>query len=86
MTTHPDPHAELNDGGPMRLAIDQCSRHKFWAISIGDNHSGERITPSKCCGQWTTVREWNLSESDWLRIAELARLAAAHEAARKVPK
>ena len=66
----------------MTLAIDRCPRHdSFWAINIGDNHSGERITPSKCCGQWSTIREWKLSESDWLRVAELARLAAAHTAA-----
>lgn len=46
------------------ISILTCSRHKFFAIAIEDEEeNGTRITPSKCCGSWTTVRRWKIDES-----------------------
>jgi len=58
------------------LSIDRCARHNFYAISIDDEDSGRRVTPSKCCGSWSTVKQWRLSERDWRELAEEASKAA----------
>mgnify|MGYP003589837222 CR=1 FL=1 len=60
-----------------KLAISVCSRHDTYMVSVEDENSGLRVTPSKCCGRWTTVREWELSERDWLDLAKEATEPAA---------
>ena len=41
----------------MTVEILRCPRHAtFWAIAVNDF----RITPSKCCGAWSTVTKWTL--------------------------
>lgn len=55
------------------LSIDRCPRHQdFWAVSIneleGDGGSGDRLTPSKCCGQWQSVRQWDMTPNDLRRM------------------
>jgi hypothetical protein len=43
------------------LSINRCPVHSdFWSISIDDEICGQRITPSKCCGRWRTVKQWRL--------------------------
>jgi len=47
------------------------------AICIDDTDGGgTRVTPSKCCGQWQTVKAWTLSKRAWQELAELALVAA----------
>ena len=62
---------------PKSICIMQCSKHRYWGISIDDENGGSRITPSKCCGSWSNVKSWELSEREWLEIAEQATEAAA---------
>lgn len=39
----------------IQIEILECPRgHGFRAIAIGDR----RVTSSKCCGSWRTVRSW----------------------------
>jgi hypothetical protein len=41
----------------MTLEILRCPRHaKFWAVTVNDY----RITPSKCCGAWSSVVRWKI--------------------------
>lgn len=41
----------------MRIEILRCPRHApFWAIAVNDR----RITPSKCCGSWSSVARWKV--------------------------
>lgn len=63
---------------PMLLSICRCPKHpKFWSIGIDEkNGIGTRVTPSKCCGTWTTIMQWELSKDDWALIAELASNAS----------
>lgn len=42
------------------LSIDRCPHHGWWAICISDDIGGTRLTPSKCCGRWDTVKAWPL--------------------------
>jgi len=59
------------------LVINQCPIHKFWAVTIDDDDgSGIRVTPSKCCGRWDTVKAFALSEQEWRELAEAAQVAA----------
>lgn len=47
----------------MYLSIDQCPNHpEFVAIAVDSDAGGTRITPSKCCGRWTTVKRWAIDE------------------------
>ncbi len=42
-----------------KICVDQCPRHKaYFAISVGDENGGMRITPVKCCGQWKSIAAW----------------------------
>ncbi|HDS1550704.1 TPA: hypothetical protein QEK98_002959 [Stenotrophomonas maltophilia] len=60
----------------MKLVINKCHSHGYYAISVEDNNVGIRITPSKCCGGWSTIKEWTLSRNDWLDLAKEATKAA----------
>ena len=61
--------------GPM-LCINECPIHReFLSISIDSEHGGRRITPSKCCGQWRTVKSWRLSGFLWADLILEARKA-----------
>lgn len=51
------------------LAINQCPTHGYWAITVEDNVSGERITPSKCCGRWDTVKRWPIDRCHMKALA-----------------
>jgi len=43
------------------LEIVKCPVHDYWAVIIdADGTGGYRLTPSKCCGQWSVVRTWAL--------------------------
>ena len=55
-----------------KLVINRCARHNFFSVSIDNEDGGTRITPSKCCGSWDTVKEWQLSAAQWREIAKLA--------------
>lgn len=62
------------------LGITRCPVHRdFLAIIIEDLQSGlgERVTPSKCCGEWMHVRRWSLTAAEWRDIAVKAEAAAA---------
>lgn len=60
----------------MNLAISRCSKHGYWMVSVErPGSSGTRITPSKCCGSWETVKTWPLSAEQWNEIANLAQQA-----------
>jgi len=68
----------------VKLTIDRCSRHGFYAVAVMGERTGTRITPSKCCGSWSTIKAWSLSASEWRDIEREARKAA--EAAEAVEK
>jgi NTP pyrophosphatase (non-canonical NTP hydrolase) len=53
------------------LAINKCPNHGFYSITVEDDDTGTRVTPSKCCGRWDTVKRWKVSQCD------LASLLAA---------
>lgn len=59
-----------------KLVINQCHSHGVYSVSVEDENGGMRITPSKCCGSWSTVKEWALSKSDWLDLAKEATKAS----------
>lgn len=59
-----------------KLVINKCPTHGYWSVSIDDEHGGTRVTRSKCCGRWDTVKEFTLSQSDWQELAMLAEQAA----------
>jgi hypothetical protein len=61
-----------------KLVINRCSRHDCYAIAIEDENSGTRVTSSKCCGSWSTVKEFSMSSSDWLELGALAFTAGGH--------
>jgi hypothetical protein len=54
----------------VRLAVMACPAHGVFCIAFGDL----RVTPSKCCGSWETLRKWRVRADD-LVLA----LAAAKE-------
>ena len=68
----------------MRLTISRCPEHKsFYAITVDDEYGGgTRVTPSKCCGRWDTIRAFDLSPRMWRDLAELAEQAAQELEAR----
>lgn len=43
------------------LSIDECKQHGFHAVCIGNDDTGTRLTPTKCCGSWTLVKRWKLT-------------------------
>jgi hypothetical protein len=59
------------------LSIDECPRHGFMAVSIGNKDTGTRLTPSKCCGSWETVHSWKVTSQDIDSMVE--ELLAAKE-------
>ena len=62
------------------LCFNECPKHAYKSVSVdliradGSGH-GTRVTSSKCCGSWTTVRKWMLSASEWKTLADEARRA-----------
>jgi hypothetical protein len=53
------------------LTINQCPQHKdFMSVSIDDEDGGYRLTPSKCCGRWVTIKKWKMTAKDLREIAE----------------
>lgn len=58
------------------LSINRCPVHpEFQAIMLDCRHqngsgTGTRLTRSKCCGQWETVKSWPLTKEDLLLAAE----------------
>ena len=58
------------------LAINRCPVHGWWAVTIEDGSGGVRVTPSKCCGRWDTVKALHMSERDWRELARFAEEAA----------
>lgn len=69
------------------LAINRCPKHpEFFSVCIEDEDgSGTRITPSKCCGEWSTFKTWSLSANNWREIARSAEEAAEELEAAEVP-
>lgn len=60
--------------GDAILEICRCPIHAdFWAVHIGNyEEGGTRLTNSKCCGQWRTIRAWRPSRAEWRDIVRLA--------------
>lgn len=58
----------MTEERPLILSIDRCPAHGYWAISVGDEHGGTRLTPGKCCGRWEGVRSWRLSPMEVDRL------------------
>lgn len=56
---------------PHRVAIclDQCPDHGLQAISVASlgTGCGHRLTNSKCCGKWRTVRQWTVNIDDLIK-------------------
>lgn len=64
------------------LSLNRCPIHKdFQAIMLdyrdenGNGH-GTRLTRSKCCGQWETIKEWPLTKTDLLAAVDVFENAA----------
>lgn len=56
--------------GTVWLALLECKRHGFKAISIEDKDGhGYRITPGKCCGSWQTMKRWKVTAEDMREAA-----------------
>lgn len=61
-----------------RLEIQRCPVHPaFMSVAVQFDGHGTRLTPSKCCGQWTIVKSWNLDEDDWRAVIVEAERAIA---------
>lgn len=58
-----------------KLVINRCSRHDCYSIAIEDKTGGTRVTSSKCCGSWSTFKEFRMSPSNWLELGALAFVA-----------
>ena len=72
-------NAEIVAPRLQKLVINVCHQHNYYAISIDDDNGGQRITPNKCCGSWTTLKAWDLSAHDWRELAKLAEYAATEK-------
>ena len=67
------------------LSIDKCPIHGFYAICLGDENAGTRLTSSKCCGRWENIMKWFVNADElramasrlWLEADELAADRAA---------
>lgn len=61
----------------MVLEICQCPVHtEFWSVCIGDEGMSTRLTPSKCCGRWRTIKTWNITSGlaeEAIRLFEEAK-------------
>lgn len=64
------------DAGSLALVIDKCRLHGVYAVSVCDKDGGTRMTPGKCCGQWSVVKRFVLTEHDWRSLARAADRAA----------
>lgn len=57
---------------PKFLAINRCPIHTgVMSVSVDDADGGRRLTPHKCCGQWVTVKRWEVDEemvADFLAV------------------
>lgn len=52
------------------LSIDRCPTHGLYAICVGDENGGKRLTPSKCCGSWgQEIVRWKLTPEELREIA-----------------
>lgn len=69
----------------LKLSIDRCPTHNFYAICVGDDDGGKRLTPSKCCGRWDRVRAWSRTPAQLRDIAAYL-IAAAEDAERDAEK
>jgi hypothetical protein len=58
------------------LTINKCPKHGFWSISLDDESGGHRLTPTKCCGYWETITEWQLNAAILRDIAKELECAA----------
>lgn len=58
----------------MKLTINRCP-HGTYAISVDDDGGGTRVTPSKCCGRWDVIKEWDLTDSMADEIIEQMHVA-----------
>lgn len=39
-----------------KLTVNRCPAHPdYWAICLEDTDGGQRLTSSKCCGQWNVI-------------------------------
>lgn len=48
----------------MKLTIYKCNDHSVYSITIMGEAAGHRLTPGKCCGNWSNeIKSWNLDES-----------------------
>ena len=63
------------------LSVNRCPTHQdFWSICLdrrdpsGDG-SGVRLTHSKCCGHWETIKTFTLTKSDLQVMIEEAGAA-----------
>ena len=74
---------KLKPCGVTRLSIIHCHAHDYWGIDIGDLQTGHRITPSKCCGSWTTFKSWQLSSDEWADLAERALVESRRAGGRR---
>lgn len=63
----------------IKLSVDRCPIHGFYAVCVGDENSSTRLTPSKCCGRWDEVKSWQMSPIE-LRNAAREFIALADEA------
>lgn len=66
----------------MKLVINQCPKHGIWNVSIDDDMSGTRLTPSKCCGRCHVIAQWNIDAKmadECITLFEEAKEAAENE-------
>lgn len=67
------------------LAIDYCPKHGFYSVSVNTLRAdgfggGTRLTGGKCCGSWSTFREWTMTPEQLRDAAnELLEYAAKAE-------
>lgn len=45
-----------------KLQVLQCKSHNCWALAIGNDDSGIRLTGLKCCGSWSVIKEFSITE------------------------
>ena len=53
------------------LSYDECPTHRFGAICLNSSEGhGRRLTSSKCCGRWDTLKAFRMSPRDLREAAE----------------
>lgn len=48
-----------------KLAYNKCP-HGIGMISLDDEDGGTKLTNSRCCGRWTTVKSFTMDKDDLL--------------------